>query len=159
MGRRDEEDHGGRVHQAEEIFDGIGRGEDEGDRGSKVGCKDGTEQWVSNKNFDAFLTSVEGSSVKKEVGDYEVSVRPSLTSGALPHPPAPGTPHSKETCSSEIEAKLDLLTSRRRLGSRRFLSAAEGCTMGAFFRKEHWTRRATAPACSGAWLTRGGSSS
>ena len=55
---------------------------------SKVGCKDGTEQWVSNKNIDAFLTSVEGSSVKKQVGDFEVTVRPSMTSGSLPPPPA-----------------------------------------------------------------------
>jgi len=45
---------------------------------SNVGCNDGTEQWVSNKNIDAFLTSVEGICAKKEVGDYEVTVLSSM---------------------------------------------------------------------------------
>ncbi|GMI25301.1 hypothetical protein TeGR_g4627 [Tetraparma gracilis] len=51
---------------------------------SKVGCKDGSETWVSNKNIDAFLQSVEGSSAKRDVGDYEVEVRKSIS---LPPPP------------------------------------------------------------------------
>ncbi|GMI33699.1 hypothetical protein TeGR_g13216, partial [Tetraparma gracilis] len=57
---------------------------------SKIGCKDGSETWVSNKNIDAFLQSVDGSTAKRDVGDYEVQQ----------HAPAGGA----------IEAKLEELS-------------------------------------------------
>jgi hypothetical protein len=76
---------------------------------SKVGCKDGSETWVSNKNIDAFLQSVDGSSAKRDVGDYEIEVRRSISS---PPPAPPQTQPQQVAGGGALESKLDSLAAQ-----------------------------------------------
>ena len=73
---------------------------------SKVGCKDGSETWVSNKNIDAFLQSVDGSTAKRDVGDYEVQVRRSVASPPQPPPPPPPQPLQPQPGQSRASTEI-----------------------------------------------------